>query len=81
MESKDVHAVSAVFVPVWGPGVLLIHFQLFFGTDQVKTVGVEKLRVNEEIYKNMFPAMEENDRDVVPLEEALLLNDLPGAGN
>ena len=45
----------AVFVPVWGPVcVLLIHFQLFFGTDQVKTVGVEKLRVNEEIYKNMF---------------------------
>lgn len=41
----------------------------------MKTVGVEKLRVNEEIYKNMFPAMEENDRDVVPLEEALLLND------
>lgn len=44
-------------------------------------MGVEKLRVNEEIYKNMFPAMEENDRDVVPLEEALLLNDpsrLPG---
>ena len=66
----------AVFVPVWGPVcVLLIHFQLFSGTDQVKTVGVEKLRVNEEIYKNMFPAMEENDRDVVPLEEALLLND------
>ena len=65
----------AVFVPVWGPVcVLLIHFQLFSGTDQVKTVGVEKLRVNEEIYKNMFPAMEENDRDVVPLEEALLLN-------
>ena len=59
----------AVFVPVWGPVcVLLIHFQLFSGTDQVKTVGVEKLRVNEEIYKNMFPAMEENDRDVVPLE-------------
>ena len=66
----------AVFVPVWGPVcVLLIHFQLFSGTDQVKTVGVEKLRVNEEIYKNMFPALEENDRDVVPLEEALLLND------
>ena len=66
----------AVFVPVWGPVcVLLIHFQLFSGTDQVKTVGIEKLRVNEEIYKNMFPAMEENDRDVVPLEEALLLND------
>ena len=66
----------AVFVPVWGPVcVLLIHFQLFSGTDQVKTVGVEKLRVNEEIYKNMFQVREENDRDVVPLEEALLLND------
>ncbi len=50
----------AVFVPVWGPVcVLFIHFQLFSGTNQVKTVGVEKLRVNEEIYKNMFPALEE----------------------
>lgn len=66
----------AVFVPLWGPVcVLLIHLQLFSGTDQVKTVGVEKLRVNEEIYKNMFQVREENDRDVVPLEEALLLND------
>lgn len=66
----------AVFVPLWGPVcVLLIHLQLFFGTDQVKTVGVEKLRVNEEIYKNMFQVREENDRDVVPLEEALVLND------
>ena len=66
----------AVFVPLWGPVcVLLIHLQLFSGTDQVKTVSVEKLRVNEEIYKNMFQVREENDRDVVPLEEALLLND------
>lgn len=66
----------AVFVPLWGPVcVLLIHLQLFSGTDQMKTVGVEKLRVNEEIYKNMFQVREENDRDVVPLEEALLLND------
>ena len=66
----------AVFVPVWGPGcVLLIHFQLFFSMDNVKKVGVEKLKVNEEIYKNMFQIREENDRDVVPLEEALLLND------
>lgn len=66
----------AVFVPLWGPVcVLLIHLQLFSGTDQVKTVGVEKLRVNEEIYKNMFQVREENDRDVVPLEEALVLND------
>nr|WP_295279605.1 hypothetical protein [uncultured Blautia sp.] len=68
----------ALFVPVWGPVcVLLIHFQIFSGADQVKKVGVEKLRVNEEIYKNMFQTREENDRDVVPLEEALLLND-PG---
>lgn len=66
----------AVFVPLWGPVcVLLIHLQLFSGTDQVKTVGVEKLRVNEEIYKNVFQVREENDRDVVPLEEALVLND------
>ena len=66
----------AVFVPVWGPiCVLLIHFQLFFSMDNAKKVGVEKLKVNEEIYKNMFQIREENDRDVVPLEEALLLDD------
>lgn len=66
----------ALFVPVWGPlCVLLIHFQIFLGAAQVKKVGIEKLKVNEEIYKNMFQTREENDKDVVPLEEALLLND------
>ncbi len=66
----------AVFVPVWGPiCVLLIHIRIFSGARQTKGLGVEKLQVNEEIYKNMFQASEEDDKDVVPLEEALLLDD------
>ena len=39
--------------------------------------GVEKLRVNEEIYKNIFQAVSDTDKKIVPLEEALLINE-PG---
>ena len=39
-KGKDVHAVSCRICTSLGTGVcLLIHFQLFSGTDQVKTVG------------------------------------------
>ena len=65
----------AVFVPVWGPVcVLLIHFQLFSGTDQVKTVELKSSRVNEEIIRTCFGHGEMTGM-CFPLEEALLLND------
>lgn len=65
-----------IFVPLWGPAcVLCIHFQIFIDADQTKEVGVERMKVNDEIYKSVFVESTEGDKNVVPLEEALIIND------
>ena len=44
-----------VFVPFWGTiCVLLLHLQRLTKRDNRIEPGVEKLRVNEEIYKNIY---------------------------
>lgn len=64
-----------VFVPFWGTiCVLLLHLQRLTKRDNRIEPGVEKLRVNEEIYKNIFQAASDMDEKIVPLEEALLIN-------
>lgn len=76
LKIKSYMMIFIIAVPVWGIlCALLIHFQILSKGTDVRTAGVEKLRVNEEIYKNIFRMREENDRDVVPLEEALLINE------
>lgn len=63
------------FVPVWGEiAALSCHFLRVTGKDGSIAPGVERLEVEEEIYKSLIPEQEE-DSAVVPLEEALLLND------
>ena len=65
-----------IFVPVWGVlCVLVLHFQLWIQSDQRKEVGVEKMKVNEEIYKNILQSGMEQEGNVVPLEEALIVNE------
>ena len=65
-----------IFVPFWGTVcVLLLHLQMLTRRDNRIEPGVEKLRVNEEIYKNIFQAASDMDEKIVPLEEALLIND------
>ena len=67
-----------IFVPFWGTVcVLLLHLQMLTRRDNRMEPGVEKLRVNEEIYKNIFQAVSDTDKKIVPLEEALLINE-PG---
>lgn len=65
-----------MFVPLWGVVcVLLSHFQLMTAGENTAPVGVEKLRVNEEIYRGFAaPAREEG---AAPLEDVLLLDDGP----
>ena len=64
------------FVPVWGVlCVLILHFQIWIQSDQRKEVGVEKMKVNEEIYKNIFQSGTEQEGNIVPLEEALIVNE------
>ena len=65
-----------VFVPVWGTVcVLLLHFQILFRRDHKHEIGVEKLKINEEIYRSIIVPREESDKNIVPLEEALLINE------
>ena len=65
-----------VFVPVWGVlCVFILHFQIWIQSDQRKEVGVEKMKVNEEIYKNIFQSGTEQEGNIVPLEEALIVNE------
>lgn len=64
-----------LFVPFWGIlCVLILHFQIGMDGDGVKEVGVEKMRVDQEVYRNIFVDQEGGAKDIVPLEEALIVN-------
>lgn len=64
-----------IFVPFWGAlCVLVLHLQLGIGAENVRMADAEKLKVNEELYKNIFVSREKEEA-VVPLEDALLLNE------
>ena len=75
LKVKKYLIIPVIFVPVWGAlSMLILHLQVFSKAENSRQIGVEKLQVNEEIYKNNFRSVEENDHDIVPLEEALLIN-------
>lgn len=63
-----------LFVPVWGVVcVLLIHFQLMISGKRSAELGVEKLRINEEIYRSFVVSGGES-ANTAPLEDVLLLD-------
>ena len=68
--------LPVIFVPVWGTiCVLLLHFQIFFHQDKKREIGIEKMKINEEIYRSIIAPKEESDRNIVPLEEVLLIDE------
>lgn len=68
--------IPVIFVPFWGIlCVLFLHFQVFLKRGNSREAGLEKLRVNAQLYQNNFQLREESDQEIVPLEEALLIND------
>lgn len=65
-----------IFVPVTGLlCCLFLHFQLFLKQDARRINGVEKLKVQEEIYQGIFAENTSSYGKVVSVEEALLIND------
>lgn len=65
----------ALLVPVWGPlCVVLLHTSHRLTGGQLLDQTLKKLRINEEIYKNILVVENEEKDTVVPLEEALLVN-------
>lgn len=67
-----------VLVPLWGPllVVLLIARSAVFGGD-LKDATLEALRINDDMHRSMLVQGREGNDGVVPLEEALIVND-PG---
>lgn len=67
-----------VLVPLWGPllVVLLIARSAVFG-DDLKYATLEALRINDDLHNSVLVQGREGDDGVVPLEEALIVND-PG---
>lgn len=67
-----------VLVPLWGPllVVLLSVRSAVFG-DDLKDATLETLRINDDMHRSMLVQGREDDDGVVPLEEALIVND-PG---
>lgn len=67
-----------VLVPLCGPllVVLLIARSAVFG-DDLKDATLEALRINDDMHRSMLVQGREGDDGVVPLEEALIVND-PG---
>lgn len=67
-----------VLVPLWGPllVVLLSVRSTVFG-DDLKDATLEALRINDDMHRSMLVQGREGDDGVVPLEEALIVND-PG---
>ena len=55
LKVKKYLIIPVIFVPVWGAlSMLILHLQVFSKAENSRQIGVEKLQVNEEIYKNNF---------------------------
>lgn len=68
--------VLAFLVPVFGLACLVILEIRSRGKQQVREeVGIEKLKVNDEVHKSILMEEDPAESRVVPLEEALLIND------
>lgn len=76
LHSTRMIMVLAVFVPVWGIACLLIlELRARGNQDAHAEVGIEKLKINDEIHRSILMEDDPMERSVVPLEEALLIND------
>lgn len=64
-----------VLLPFWGfLLLLLLHMQTVSGVEGDKRIGVEKLRVESELYKSINVDNKKITSTAVPMEEALLIN-------
>ena len=67
-----------VLVPLWGPLlVLLLSVRSAVFGDDLTDATLEALRINDDMHRSMLVQGREGDDGVVPLEEALIVND-PG---
>ena len=67
-----------LLVPIWGPlCVLILHTnRALFGDDLLEKT-LEKMHINEEIHRSILVPGNADEEQVIPLEEALLVNNPP----
>lgn len=66
----------AVLVPVWGLGSLVVLEFYARGSGHAREeVGLEKLKINDEVHRSILMEEDPVEHMIVPLEEALLVND------
>ena len=71
---KSMFFVS-LLLPFWGLLlVLILHFQIAFDADDSIDVGVEKMKLESELYKSVTVDDKKVADSTVPIEEALLIN-------
>lgn len=66
---------AMVLVPLWGPLLLVLCARGEAFGDALEDGTLESLRLNDEIRRGMQAQVREGDAGVVPLEEALIVND------
>ena len=65
----------SLLLPFWGLLlVLILHFQIAFDADDSIDVGVEKMKLESELYKSVTVDDKKVADSTVPIEEALLIN-------
>lgn len=65
-----------VLVPITGAACcLILHFQLFFRQVNKTAPAIEKMKNDQEIYQSIVEERKDSQRKVIPLEEALIVND------
>lgn len=65
-----------LFVPFWGAlCVLTLQLQHRMQRNDTKKFGIERVQSNKEIYRNILAEGAAEEDEVVPLEEALIVND------
>lgn len=65
----------ALLLPFWGALVLLVlHYRICIGTGGMAEIGVEKLKLESELYRSVTVDDGRAASGVVPIEEALVVN-------
>lgn len=65
-----------VLVPVWGLGCMVVLEIRTRGKQEInEEVGIEKLKINDEIHRSIIMDEDPTESRVVPLEEAFLINE------
>lgn len=65
----------ALLVPLWGAAAFLfLEVRLRGKQEEGKQVGLERLKINDEIHRSILVDEDSMQEEIVPLEEALLMN-------